>query len=178
MPRQNKDKGLSQKPMPCRYGYSRCLNRGKTFFASPIKHRFKHIDLKIMVPEEMLFNFFQQITIHMDEGAATFAFQMEMFPAFFFTVYVLITGAFVIKQNIFTELSFGREFLKMPVYGGLPNSLFRIFKVAYYLINRYMTARQGLHIFKNTLALPGVIICRTFTHHRLVFYVILSGMSI
>jgi hypothetical protein len=123
--------------------------------------------LKIVLVEEMPFNFFQKLAVHVDEVAADFTFKMKMFPAIFFVFYVLITGAFVIMQNIFADPSPGGQFFKMPVNGRLPNYLAGVLKMAYYLIDRYMTALEGPHILKDTLSLPGTIICRAFMRHGL-----------
>jgi hypothetical protein len=68
----------------------------KTFLADPVKNRFKHIDLKIVLPAEVPPNFIQELAVRVDEGAADFTFKMKVFPAFFFVFYILITGAFVI----------------------------------------------------------------------------------
>jgi hypothetical protein len=157
--------GLSRKPAPSR-AYPRRLNPRTAFFAGPIKHGFEHVELKVMFAEQVPFNFTQKITVQMNEGAAGFAFHVEMPPAFFFVVDVLVTGAFVIKQSIFADPSLGRQPLKVPVDGGLPNFLFHRFKMAYHLINRYMIPPQGLHIIENPLSLPGVIIWGPFIHHR------------
>jgi hypothetical protein len=101
----------------------------------------------------------------MDEGAAVFAFQVEMLPAMFFAVYILITGAFPVMRDIFANHAIGGKFFKMPVYRGLPHDVFRVRKMARHLIHRYMIASQGLHIVEYGPALPGMIICRTFTRH-------------
>jgi hypothetical protein len=69
---------------------------GKTFLAGPVKNRFKHIDLKIVLPEEVPSNFIQKLAVRVDEGAAGFTFKMKMFPAFFRVFYILIAGTFVI----------------------------------------------------------------------------------
>jgi hypothetical protein len=121
-----------------------------------------------MPAEKVFFNFLKKITVQMDEGAANFAFHVKMLPAFFFVVDVLVAGAFVVKQDILTDLSPGGQPFKMAVDGGLADFLFRVFKMAYYLINRYMTALQGLHIVKNALSLPGVIIYRALIHDGFV----------
>jgi hypothetical protein len=115
--------------------------------------------------EEMLFDFIQKIAVHMDKAAAGFTFQMKMFPAVFPIVHVLVTGAFIITQDIFTDLPFSRQFFKMPVDSGLPDKVLRILKMTYYLVNRHMTALKGLHIIEDALSLPGVVVHRTFTCH-------------
>jgi hypothetical protein len=119
-----------------------------------------------MPAEKMFFHSIQKIAVHMDEGAAAFTFQVKMFPAFFFLINILITGTFIIKPDIFANLPRGPQFLKMTVDGGLPDSVFRVLKMAYYLINRYMPALKGSHIIKNALSLPGMIIRRTFICHK------------
>jgi hypothetical protein len=101
-----------------------------------------------------------------DKGAAAFAFQMKMFPAVFFVFYILITGTFVIKPEVFADLSRGPQFFKMPVDGSLPDGVFGVLEMAQDLGNRYMPAPKGLHIIKNALSLPGMIICRTFICHN------------
>jgi hypothetical protein len=141
------------------------ISAGKTFPAGSVKNSLKHVDLKIMLTEEMPFNFIQQIAVHVDEGAAGFALQVEMIPAVCSFGYVLITGAFTVMENIFADLSLSRQFFKMPVDGSLPDTLFDILKMAYYAANRYMGALKGPYVIENTLPLPGAIICRTFTRH-------------
>jgi hypothetical protein len=116
-----------------------------------------------MTAEEMLFDLIQQIAVHMDKGPADFAFQMEMIPAFY-CVYVLVTGAFALIQHVFADLSPDRQLLQMPVDGGLPDDFFGILKMTHYLIDSNMRAPKGLHVIKDALSLPGVIICRTFRH--------------
>jgi hypothetical protein len=140
---------------------------GKTFFADSVKNSLKQVDFEIMTAEEMFFDLIQEIAVRMDEIAAHFAFQMEMIPAFY-RVYVLVTGAFALIQHIFADLSPGRQFLQMPVDSGLPNDLFRIRKMARYLIDRDMGSPKGLHVIKDTLPLAGMIICRTFCHRPIV----------
>jgi hypothetical protein len=92
---------------------------------------------------------------------------MKMIPAFS-RVYVLVTGAFAFIQHIFADLPPGRQFFEMPVDGGLPDDLFGILKMAYYLIDRDMAALKGLHVIEDMLSLAGVVICRTFRHRPIV----------
>jgi hypothetical protein len=140
------------------------ISAGKTFLTGSVKNSLENVDLKIVLAEEVPFDFIQKIAVHMDEGAANFAFKMEMIPAVCFAVYVLITGAFAVVQDILADLSLGRQFFKMPVDGSLPDALFHIIKMTYNLIDCHMGALKGLHVIKNTLSLPGVIIYRTFYH--------------
>jgi hypothetical protein len=104
-----------------------------------------------------------------DKVSADFAFQMEMIPAVYL-VYVLITGAFTIMQDIFTDLPLSHQLFEMAVDGSLPNSIFHILKIAYYLIDRYMSTLEGLKVIKNALPLPGVIIYRTFRHRPVSYH--------
>jgi hypothetical protein len=116
-----------------------------------------------MAAQEVFFDLIQEIAVRMDEIAADFAFQVEMIPACY-CVYVLVTGAFALIQHIFADLPPGRQFLQMPVDSGLPNDLFRILKMARYLIDRNMGSPKGLHVIKDTLPLEGMIMRRTFCH--------------
>jgi hypothetical protein len=118
-----------------------------------------------MPVEEMPLDFIQQIAVYVHKDAADFAFKVEMIPAVYSVVCVLITGAFTVMQDIFADFSLLRQFFKMPVDCGLPDTLSGIRKMAYYLIDRYMNALKGLHIIENGLSLPGVIIYRTFACH-------------
>jgi hypothetical protein len=101
---------------------------------------------------------------------------MKMIPAFYL-VYILVTGTFSVTQDVLADLPPGRQFFEMPVDGGLPDGVFGILKMAYYLVDRNMAAPKGLHVIEDTLSLPGVIICRTF-RHRPVSYHNGSGVSI
>jgi hypothetical protein len=138
---------------------------GKAFFTGSVKNGFKRVDLEIMPAQKVPFNFIQKIAVHVDEGAAAFAFQVKMFPATGLVIYVLVTGAVAVIQGIFTDPPLGRHFFKMPVNGGLSDYLFRILKMTRYLINRYMIPLQGFQVIKDALSLPGMVICRTFTRH-------------
>jgi hypothetical protein len=119
----------------------------------------------MMFAEKMPFNFIKKIAIRMDKASADFALQMKMLPACCFVLYILITGAPAAAQRVFAYPALRRQFFKMPVDGGLPYKLFRVLKMADQLIDRYMTAFEGLHVSEDTLPLAGVIFRRTFTRH-------------
>jgi hypothetical protein len=106
------------------------MTGGKAFSADSVKNGLQHVDFKIVFVEEMPLYFIQEITVRMDEAAADFAFQMEMFPAVCAVVYVLIAGALAVTEGVLTDLPPGGQFFKMPVDGGLSDKLFRLRKVA------------------------------------------------
>jgi hypothetical protein len=116
--------------------------------------------------KEMPFNFIQQFAVRVDDAAADFAFQVEMFPALCFIVNVLITGAAAVVEEIFANLPRSGKFFQMPVDGSLPNGRPLVRKMAYQLIHGDMTVPKGTHILKNVLSLPGMIICRAFMFHH------------
>jgi hypothetical protein len=107
---------------------------------------------------------FQEIAVRVDKGAATFTEQVKMFPAGPLAVHILITGAFAVSQRIFTDDSLRRQPFEVPVDGGLPDIPLPAGKVADQAAYRYMAVPQGSYVIENILPLPGMVVCRTFTH--------------
>jgi hypothetical protein len=138
---------------------------GKAFFTGPVKNGFKHVNLKFVPVKEMPPYFIEQIAVRVDKAAAGVAFQMKMFPALFFVVYILIRGAFAAAQGIFADLSPGGKPFKVPVNGGLPDNFFSILKMTDHLADCNVLAPKGFHIIKDALSLAGAIQFRTLAGH-------------
>jgi hypothetical protein len=155
--------------MPACSSFCPPTSAGQTILAGSVENSFKQVDLEIVAAEEMLFDLIQYIAVRMDEIAADFALQMKMIPAFYL-VYVLVTGALAVTQDVFADLPPGRQVFKVPVNGGLPDGVFGILKMAHYLVDRNMGASEGLHVIEDALSLPGVIFCRTFCHRPVSYH--------
>jgi hypothetical protein len=138
---------------------------GKTFFTGPVENSFKHVDLKFMPAKKVPFYFIEKITVRVNKTAADVAFQVKMFPAFFFVIHILVTGAFAAVQGVFADLSPGGKPFKVPVNGGLPDDFFGILKMADQLAYCDMFTLKGLHIIKDAPPLAGVIQFRTLVDH-------------
>jgi hypothetical protein len=104
----------------------------------------------------------------MDQGAAFFTFQVEMFLTCLTLVYVLITGARIFAQKVLTDLPFCRKSFQMTIHRGLSNDRFRTCKMPYNLMSRNMLFSQRGHILEDALSLGGGISGGTGLFHTLI----------